>query len=176
MKRSLIATIAAAGLIGLGAGTFAIAEGHKGKHGKKAERHAEMLQQFDANGDGKLDETEREAARLAKFAEIDADGSGSLTEEEIIAHRTAKMTERTSAHFAEHDTDGSGTISIEEFEAAHQARKTKMKEHREARKAEMLEKFDADGDGELSREERKAARDAGYGRKGMRPDGPPPAE
>ena len=55
-------------------------------------------------------------------------------------------------------------------------RKDKRKGHREERKAEMLEKFDADGDGKLSREERAAARDAGYGRKGPRKDGPPPAE
>ena len=168
MKRSLITAFAAAGLIGLGISTIAVADHHKGPHGKKGERHAQMLEQFDTNGDGNLDESEREAARLAKFAEIDTDGSGSLTEDEMIAHRTAKMTERISAHFAEHDTDGSGAISVEEFEAAHQARKEKHKERREGRRAKMLEKFDTDGDGELSEAEREAAREAGYGRKGKR--------
>ena len=146
-----------------------MADHHKGPHGKEGrEPRAEMLQQFDTNGDGKLDETEREAARLAKFAEIDADGSGALTQEEIIAHRTAMMTERVNAHFSEHDTDGSGAISIEEFDAAHMARKEKRRAHREGRRAKMIEKFDTDGDGELSEAERQAARDAGYGRKGKR--------
>ena len=85
MKRSLITTLAVASLIGLGAGGIALADGHKGKHGKKGKMHSEMLEKFDADGDGKLSETEREAARLAKFSDVDADGSGTLTKEEIIA-------------------------------------------------------------------------------------------
>ena len=173
MKRTLIATFAAAGLVGLGFGAVAVADGPDGPHGKRGAKHAEMLEKFDANSDGRLDETEREAARAARFSEIDADGNGALTKEEIIAHHTARIVERTDKHFGKHDTDGNGVISAEEFEEAHKARKEKMREHRQARRAEMLEKFDADGDGKLNDAERAAAREAGYGRKGKRKHGPP---
>ena len=169
MKRSLITAFAAAGLIGLGAGTFAVAEHGKGPHGKRAQMHAHMLETFDTNGDGKIDETEREAARLAHFAEVDADGNGTLSKDEIVAHRTAKMTERVDAHFGEHDTDGSGEISMEEFEAAHEARKERRMAHHMERRGRMIEKFDTDGDGELSEAEREAARESGFGRRGKRP-------
>ena len=160
MKRTLISTIAAASLVGLGIGAVATADDHTGKSGKHAEKRAELIQQFDANGDGKLDETEREAAKLAKFSEIDTDGSGSLTKSEITAHMTAKVAERVDKRFAKGDTNGDGTISVEEFSAAGKNRRGKRGE----RRAEMLEKFDTDRDGQLSETERQAARDAGFGR------------
>lgn len=160
MKRTLISTIAAASLVGLGIGAVATADDHKGKSGKHSEKRAEMLQQFDTNGDGQLDETERETAKLAKFSAIDTDGSGSLTKSEITAHMTKKMTERVDERFAKGDANGDGVISVEEFSAAGKERRGKRGE----RRAEMLEKFDTDGDGQLSETERQAARDAGFGR------------
>ncbi len=53
------------------------------------------------------------------------------------------------------DTDGDGKVSEEE----RQAGREKMKEIFEARRKEMIAKFDKDGDGKLSEEERKAAQE-----------------
>lgn len=168
MKRTLISTIAAAGLLGLGFGTLAIADDHKGPHGMKgphAEKRAEMLQKFDTNGDGSLDETERDAARLARFAEIDVNGDGAVTKDEATAHQMAKLAERIDRHFTAEDQNGDGVISADEFGSVRKAHR----EERHAKRAEMLEKFDADGDGQLNEAERAAARDAGYGREHRRP-------
>jgi len=171
MKRTLISTAAVMGLIGLGFGAVAVADGHKGKHkGMHAEKRAAMLEQYDANGDGKLDEAERDAVRLSRFAEIDVDGNGTLTKQEVTDHKIAKMTERIDAHFAKEDIDGDGVISAEEFGSTRKAKRGERKEKRKARRAEMLDKFDADGDGKLSEAERAAARDAGFGRGGPRKD------
>ena len=58
----------------------------------KAKREAfkqEMLQKFDANRDGKLDETERAAARDAmlteRFKKLDTDGNGQISLAEFKA-------------------------------------------------------------------------------------------
>ncbi len=60
----------------------------------KQDRRAKMLEQFDTNGDGKLDETERKAAREAMKAkvleEFDADGDGELNEEEKAKAKEAR--------------------------------------------------------------------------------------
>ena len=62
----------------------------KGK-GISAEKKAELLKKFDKDGDGKLSEEEREAAKAARKAMIlekfDKDGDGELNEEERKAAR-----------------------------------------------------------------------------------------
>lgn len=175
MKRTLISTFAAASIIGLGMGTVAVADNHGGPKGPKGEKRAEMLQQFDANGDGNLDETERDAARLAKFAEIDVDGNGTLTKQEVTDHMMARLVEKVDTHFPEEDVNGDGVISVDEFGSRRKARREGFRDRREGKRAEMLEKFDADGDGELSEAERAAARDAGFGpgKHGKSRRGPP---
>lgn len=81
-------------------------EAGKGKH----PRLAELKQKFDTNHDGKLDETERTAARAyvsqqmkekhpKLFAKADADGNGELSKEELQALR-----EKIKAHRAEKGT------------------------------------------------------------------------
>ena len=56
-------------------------------------RHAEMIKQFDQNGDGRLDDTERAAARAAHRGEFlkrfDRDGDGQLNDSEKAAARQA---------------------------------------------------------------------------------------
>ena len=165
MKRTLISAFAAAGLVGLGFGAVATADDHRRGHGKHAEKRAEMLEKYDANSDGKLDETERETARLSRFADIDTNGDGALTKSEITAHHTARMAEKIDKHFAEEDANGDGTISVEEFGSVRKARMEERRGKRSARKAEALERFDADGDGKLNEAERAAAREAGFGRR-----------
>jgi Ca2+-binding EF-hand superfamily protein len=65
--------------------------GHEGKGdpAKREARRAEMLQKYDANGDGALDENERNAAFEARakerFAKLDSNGDGALSFDEFKA-------------------------------------------------------------------------------------------
>jgi len=134
------------------------------------DRRAQLLEQFDTDGDGTLSDAERQAAREARRAELlekyDADDDGTLSDAERAAaveagdlprhrdrrhHRHGRFGGRLlgpcpAEFLAAHDTDGDGTLSDAERQVA-----------REARKAEFLGKYDADDDGTLSDEEREAA-------------------
>ena len=76
----------------------------------------EMLEQFDLNEDGAIDEEERQAAKEA---------------------RRAARAERREAHIAEFDTDGDGELSDEEREGARDARRAALQERREEKFAEI---------------------------------------
>ena len=101
-----------------GATTYALAEG--GGPAKK-----ELLDKFDKNGDGKLDDAERadmKAAFAAKRAEHhkemlttwDTNKDGKLDDAERAAMRDAKLTER----FQKMDANGDGKLTLDEFKAA----------------------------------------------------------
>ena len=77
------------------------AKGHK-DHGDKAARHAKYLAKWDANHDGKLDESEKTAARAAA---------------------SAKVKEKHPEVFAKFDVDNSGDLSKAEFKALRAERK-----------------------------------------------------
>ncbi|WP_018970073.1 hypothetical protein [Rubritalea marina] len=90
----------------------------KQRNGKKM--RAKLIEQFDADGDGKLDETERAAAksamkeRRAEFiARHDTDGDGKLSDEEKQAAKEAFL--------AKYDTDGDGKLSADERQLARDA-------------------------------------------------------
>jgi len=104
-------------------------------HGKRG-MGLHMMKELDTDGDGKLSEEEREAAKAAW---------------------TAKKEEWHKKTIEKLDTDGDGDISEEECKAAWAAKKQEWHKM-------MIEKLDADGDGEISEEERKAAREA-WGKK-----------
>lgn len=119
-----------------------------------------FLEQFDADGDGVLNESEQEAAR-AGLEEIratyDADGDGRLSCEERNAAIAAlcpdvegRSCDERPRHplpcfLEEFDPDGDGTLNEEERAAA-QARIDEVRAH-----------ADADGDGVVTREEVRAA-------------------
>ena len=129
-------------------------------------RRAEMLARFDADKDGKLSCEERKAAHEARKAEMkakfmekfdtDKDGQISDAEKEAI-----------KAEFGKRGPRRHGKCCGPKGPRPHGPRpeltdeqKAEMKAKFEARRAEMLARFDADKDGKLSCEERKAAHEA----------------
>ena len=100
-----------------GATTYALAQGDGPKQ--------ELLQKFDKNADGKLDDAERadmKAAFAAKRAEhhkemlaqYDTNKDGKLDDAERAAMRDARLTER----FQKMDANGDGKLTLDEFKAA----------------------------------------------------------
>lgn len=83
-------------------------------------RYPEMMQKFDANKNGQLEDSEREAMRAEmrklreeKLAKYDANKDGKLDDTERKALREAHAEERFKAL----DKNGNGTLSLEEFKA-----------------------------------------------------------
>ena len=140
--------------------TASIANAQAPEGGEKKPEHRQMppevIAKFDKDGDGKLNDEEKAAAKAAF---------------------EAKMEERKKEAIAKFDKDGDGKLNEEERKAAREAAGdrpdgAKMEEH----KKEAIAKFDKDGDGKLNEEERKAAREAMGGRPGgpKRPGGDKP--
>jgi len=132
------------GMLTLLAGTSAGAEGGKARPGNGKRPHkGEMLKRFDKDGDGKLSEAERQAAR------------------EGLKQHKGEFRDKLKAKF---DKDGDGKLSEEEKMAAKEA----LKEHGGERREKLLERFDKDGDGKLSDEEKAAAKKAMQHHRGER--------
>lgn len=95
----------------------------EGQRGHFVPQHVpkEILEKFDKDGDGKLNEAEAKAAREARQAEMlkkyDKDGDGKLSEAEL---KTARD-ERQAEMLKKFDKDGDGKISDEERQAAREA-------------------------------------------------------
>lgn len=95
----------------------------------------EVFKRFDADGDGSLSETERQAMDevMLKRRERQGGPQGRRPGREEMMKRF--------------DTDGDGVLSEAEREA--------MRTERERMRAENMKRFDTDGDGRLSEAERK---------------------
>jgi|GEM_PF-1895036 len=144
---------------------------------------AEVIKEFDADGDGVLNEPERQAAHetmrqrmhAQMFDRFDTNGDGQLSREEWqAAHREARSFgppdarrgrpggDRFRGEMLERfDANGDGQLNDTERQAARGA----FEQRREQMRARMLERFDTNGDGVLSETERQAARDAGDARR-----------
>ena len=146
---------------------------------------AKVLEEFDADGDGTLNEAERKTAHDTMrqrmqgemFQRLDENGDGQLSREEWqAAHREAgnfggpdrrrgrpgPAGERMRGELLDRfDADGSGRLDQAERDAARGA----FMQRRDGGRARMLEQFDADGNGELSEIERQAAHDAAVARR-----------
>lgn len=77
-----------------------------------------MMQQADANKDGKISKAELTAALEGRFAKMDVDKDGKLTQQD----RDAMRAQRIDTRFAALDTDRNGQVSKAEFAAAKQTR------------------------------------------------------
>lgn len=132
MKTQILGTTLA--ILAVGSLGASAQEAGKRPGGDRSDRPVppEILEKFDADGNGKLEGEERKKAAAA---------------------RKGMMEKRRSAMIDKFDTDGDGQLSEDERKAAREAMA--------AKRAELLGKYDADGDGRLSPAERKAAIDAG---------------
>lgn len=96
-----------------------------------------LIEKFDTDGDGKLSEQEREAAKAA-------------------------MGEKRDAFIAKYDKDGDGKLNEEERKAAKEEWKAqdRPKPPGGPSRERIIKRFDKDGDGKLNEEEREAAKAA----------------
>lgn len=89
---------------------------------------AERRKQFDANGDGKLDDAERQAMRAARtaaiFARLDANGDGAISKDEATG--AGRRAARLLRDFDAVDADKDGGISQPELEAKMAQRRGKF--------------------------------------------------
>ncbi|MFC7290867.1 EF-hand domain-containing protein [Hirschia litorea] len=100
---------------------------HKKRKGGEASHQKMMmkvmrkdtLKQFDADGDGKLSDAEKQAAKAAKFAAADTNADGKLIGAEVSNfHKVEKARIESvmqSMHFEKMDSNKDGVVDIEEF-------------------------------------------------------------
>ena len=118
--------IAAAGIATfVGARSFADTPG-MGRDGGHGHWGRWMIQEMDANKDGKVTQAEVDAFEAARAAEIDANHDGKITADEIQAFREKERAKREAAMLARMDTDGDGAVSVQEYEAAQTWRLARM--------------------------------------------------
>lgn len=120
-------TIAALAVSALLAGAMpAIAQPMGPADGPKGPGRAELLAKYDANKDGKLDETERAAIKADRFKAVDKDGDGKVKRADfpaaVEAAREKARQERELALFDKMDTDKDGIVTAAEFAAFKPAR------------------------------------------------------
>jgi hypothetical protein len=122
MNKIKMALALCAGLAGIGGG-LAAADNLGGGKIKQ-----ELLQKYDANGDGKLDaqeratmradfkakRQERKAEMLAKY-DVNKDGKLEPSERKVM------VDDRAAKSFAKIDANGDGVVSLQEFQAFREA-------------------------------------------------------
>ena len=127
----------------VGAVTFAgvsqAGRGWGGKHGAFGGA-AQMLEQFDADGDGRLTQTEIDTARTERFAKYDANGDGALSLDEFSGLFQEVSRPMMVRAYQKLDPDGDASVTAEEFDRPF---------------ANLVERHDRDGDGALSRSDMK---------------------
>ncbi len=99
-------------------------------------RRARILERFDTNGDGVLDDSEKQATKEARTARREK-------------RKDRRHGKRRQTILEQFDVNGDGMLDESERTAAC-----------EARRAKILERFDTNGDGVLEDDEKKSARKA----------------
>lgn len=93
------------------AGGVAVAQQAVERAGRHAPAHA------DADGDGRISQTEFVGQRVDHLAQADADHDGAVTQQEMHAAVQARRAEHAGARFERVDTDHDGALSRAEFDA-----------------------------------------------------------
>jgi EF hand len=103
--------------------------------GRSGERRAAMLERFDQNQDGKIDDSERTAMRSQRAARMverfDTNGDGSLSGDEL----TAMQGRRRGFDAGKADANGDGSLSAAELETHMTQRSEERMRARQARRA-----------------------------------------
>lgn len=156
----------------MGAASIAQAQGPGGRGGSREE----MIKKYDKDGDGQLNEEERNTMR----EEMQQQGGGKQGEGQ------QRGGERLSAAdlIAKFDADADGKLDATEVEAMMKEQQSRMQSQQGRRggpntqggqrsgpqggasREEMLKKYDKDGDGQLSEEERAEMRKDMQSRRG----------
>lgn len=187
MKRHLIIPAVVAGLLATSLTAQVAGPAGAPGRGRPAVRTAldpEVLQKFDANGDGKIDaverdamlvdrqeklEAERKAAAEERIREFDKDGDGKLSPGEfeamriqVIRRHNAQKPKRPLSPVAQDalkrfDKDGDGKLNDAEHAAYRRDRIVKALDGNGPTKGILLKRFDKDGDGKLNDAEIDAA-------------------
>jgi hypothetical protein len=103
----------------------------RGGHGRgmRGERRAAMLDEFDKNGDGQIDDTERGAMLHVRAEQMierhDTDGDGSLSGAELAAIQSGGR-RRFMGNLSAADANGDGAVSADEL-AAHLATRAQQR-------------------------------------------------
>ena len=141
--------------------------------------------QYDTNQDGRLSQTELQAARAAEFKQADTSADSSLDLAELQAQMDSRKAERLTNKFTNVDADSNGQISLEEFQShSHngntiastnlfalvdkdQSGGLSQEEFAtlESEEGHLLRQFtdlDSDGDGKISESEYTAAMPGGH--------------
>lgn len=116
--RHLITTLTVTALMLCGGALMAASDGDGARDHRKGEMREKLLEKFDTNHDGKLDDGERKAMREAiaarlkekhpeLFAKIDTNHDGKLERSELKAFRE----ERREHHEHHEHHDGGGKLS-----------------------------------------------------------------
>ncbi len=89
--------------------------------GPRGPMFQEMLDKYDTNKDGKLDDKERAAIRADHFKKLDKDGDGKVTRAEFPAAMEAAREQQKQDHmlamFDQMDANKDGTVTQAEFDA-----------------------------------------------------------
>jgi Ca2+-binding EF-hand superfamily protein len=169
MRKLTLAIAAGAAAIALGGGAYAQSAPAQRELTRAAvqQRADQAFDRLDANHDGKLDQSDRQARQKIRFDRIDANHDGAVSYAEFAAAharadvgRKGRMAEGRDHHqhgrhlfamrgFSGHrgmmaDAGKDGAMSKAEFQSA---------------ALERFDRLDANHDGILTREETKAARD-----------------
>lgn len=136
MNKATTSTLAIIALSGVLASSLVAQEnGRPKRHGKRPAQA--LIEKFDSDGDGKLSESERAAAKAAmaeRRAAADADGDGTITKEERLAafkQRLSENEELAARVLQRFDADENGELSEEELAKAAKAGKRLRERARE---------------------------------------------
>jgi len=110
---------------------------HGGGHGKRAVMM--MLERFDADGDGKLTQSEIDQGLVEYMANFDSNQDKTLSLGEFEALWLDFMRERMVDRFQYLDADGDASVTLEEFQDPF---------------SRMVESFDRNDDGKLGPDDR----------------------